>query len=50
VLKLCSASSEKYGPWELVGIADNVAERHVATECSYSDIIGGGGRETGESR
>lgn len=39
---MCSASSEKYGPWELDGLADNVAERHVVTECSYGDVVGGG--------
>ena len=44
MLKLCAASREKYGPWVLDGLADNVAERHVATECSYSDIIGGVGK------
>lgn len=40
VFKLCSASSEKYGPWKLSGLKDNVAERHVATDCSSGDSIG----------
>jgi hypothetical protein len=45
VFKLCSASSEKYGPWELDGLANNVAEMHIATDCSSGDNVGGGESE-----